>query len=42
MTTFALVAWEFLPILQENPSVSLGLLKVLCARIRSGETSAAE
>ena len=42
MTTFALVAWEFLPILRENPSVSLSLLKVLCARIRSAETSAAE
>jgi CRP/FNR family transcriptional regulator, cyclic AMP receptor protein len=42
MTTFALVAWEFLPILKENPSVSHSLLKVLCARIRSIEQSAAE
>ena len=35
MKTFALTSWEFLPILDENPSVARGLLKVLCARIRS-------
>jgi CRP/FNR family cyclic AMP-dependent transcriptional regulator len=35
MKTFALTSWEFLPILDENPSIARGLLKVLCARIRS-------
>ena len=40
MTTFALTSWEFLPILDENPSVARGLLKVLCARIRSIDAAA--
>ena len=35
MKTFALTSWEFLPILDENPSIARGLLKVLCGRIRS-------
>lgn len=35
MKTFALTSWEFLPILDENPTIARGLLKVLCARLRS-------
>jgi CRP/FNR family transcriptional regulator, cyclic AMP receptor protein len=35
MKTFALTSWEFLPILDENPTIARGLLKVLCARIRA-------
>ncbi len=42
MSTFALASWDFLPILDENPSVSRTMLKVLCARIRAAEASAAE
>ena len=37
MTTFALASWDFLPILDENPTVSRTMLKVLCARIRTAE-----
>jgi CRP-like cAMP-binding protein len=40
MKTFALTSWEFLPILDENPSIARGLLKVLCARIRSIDAAA--
>jgi len=40
LRTFALTSWEFLPILDENPSVARGLLKVLCARIRAIDVAA--
>jgi CRP/FNR family transcriptional regulator, cyclic AMP receptor protein len=40
MKTFALTSWEFLPILDENPSIARALLKVLCARLRSIEAAA--
>jgi CRP/FNR family transcriptional regulator, cyclic AMP receptor protein len=41
MKTFALTSWDFLPILDENPSVARGLLKVLCGRIRAIESASA-
>jgi CRP/FNR family transcriptional regulator, cyclic AMP receptor protein len=40
MKTFALSSWAFLPILDENPTVARGLLKVLCGRIRAAESAA--
>ncbi len=42
LKTFGLSAWEFIPILDENPSVARALLKVLCSRIRSIESTPAE
>ena len=42
MTTFAIASWDFLPILDENPTVSRTMLKVLCARIRAAEATAAD
>src|SRR4026209_2481653 len=33
-TTFALTSWQFLPLLDEYPSISRALLVELCARLR--------
>jgi CRP-like cAMP-binding protein len=37
MTAFSLTAFDFAPILEENPPVALALLKVLAARLRAAE-----
>jgi CRP/FNR family cyclic AMP-dependent transcriptional regulator len=37
LTTLSLVAWEFAPLLDEEPDVTKGLLLVLCGRLRSAE-----
>jgi CRP/FNR family cyclic AMP-dependent transcriptional regulator len=37
MRAFALSAFDFAPILQENPPVALALLKVLASRLRAAE-----
>ena len=37
MTAFALTAFDFAPILEENPPVALALLKVLASRLRAAE-----
>ncbi len=37
LTTVALVSWDFHPILKEEPGVALGLLEVMCARLRAAE-----
>ena len=39
LTTVALVSWDFRPILKEEPGVALGLLEVMCARLRAAEAS---
>ena len=36
-TTFALTSWQFLPLLEEYPSISRALLVELCARLRRVE-----
>jgi CRP/FNR family cyclic AMP-dependent transcriptional regulator len=36
-TTFALTSWQFLPLLDEFPSISRALLVELCARLRRVE-----
>lgn len=38
-TTFALTSWQFLPLLDEYPSISRALLVELCARLRRVEHS---
>ncbi len=42
LKTFALTSWEFLPILDANPTVAREMLKVLCRRIRDIEDVAAQ
>jgi CRP-like cAMP-binding protein len=42
VTTFALSALSFAPVMRENPDVAQALLKALCARLRSLEASSAE
>ncbi len=37
VTAFALSAWAFAPILEQNPPVALAMLKVLAARLRAAE-----
>jgi len=37
MTAFSLSAFDFAPILEENPPVALALLKVLASRLRAAE-----
>lgn len=37
MTAFSLTAFDFAPILEENPPVALALLKVLASRLRAAE-----
>jgi len=37
LRAFAITAWHFKPILEENPSVAIALLKVLVARLREAE-----
>jgi CRP-like cAMP-binding protein len=39
LQTFALSAWEFRPLLEENPTVAYALLKGLCARLRAAEAA---
>ena len=39
LQTFALSAWEFRPLLEENPSVAFQLLKTLSARLRAAEAA---
>jgi CRP/FNR family transcriptional regulator, cyclic AMP receptor protein len=40
MRAFALTAWAFAPILAENPSVMMALLKVITKRLRAAEARA--
>lgn len=40
LTTAALTAWEFRPLLDEEPSVARALLLHLCRRLRSSESAA--
>jgi CRP/FNR family cyclic AMP-dependent transcriptional regulator len=37
LTTLALVAWRFAPLLDEHPAISKALLLTLCERIRAAE-----
>ena len=37
LRAFAITAWHFKPILEDNPSVALALLQVLAARLRAAE-----
>jgi CRP/FNR family cyclic AMP-dependent transcriptional regulator len=37
MTTAALTAWEFRPLLDEEPSIAKGLLLAMCQRLRRSE-----
>ncbi len=37
MKAFSLTAFDFAPILEENPPVALALLKVLASRLRAAE-----
>jgi CRP/FNR family transcriptional regulator, cyclic AMP receptor protein len=39
LTTLALVAWRFAPLLDEHPDVTKALLLTLCERIRTSEQS---
>jgi len=39
LQTFALSAWEFRPLLEENPTVAVELLKTLSARLRAAEAA---
>lgn len=39
LETISLVEWVFRPILDEEPEVAKGLLKVMCARLRAVESS---
>jgi CRP/FNR family cyclic AMP-dependent transcriptional regulator len=39
LTTFALTAWVFKPLLEENPSIAVAMLQALCERIRSLESN---
>jgi CRP-like cAMP-binding protein len=39
LRTFALSAWEFRPLLEEEPHLALELLAGLCARLREAEAS---
>jgi CRP-like cAMP-binding protein len=41
-TTFALTSWQFLPLLDEYPSISRALLVELCARLRRVEHDPAQ
>jgi CRP/FNR family transcriptional regulator, cyclic AMP receptor protein len=38
LSAFALSAWAFKPILEENPPVALAMLKVLARRVREAES----
>jgi CRP-like cAMP-binding protein len=37
MTAYAITAWAFAPILEENPTVAMALLKVMTKRLRAAE-----
>jgi CRP/FNR family transcriptional regulator, cyclic AMP receptor protein len=37
LRTFALVTWEFRPLLEEQPQIALELLNALCGRLREAE-----
>lgn len=39
LTTIALVSWDFRPILRAEPGVAVGVLEVMCARLRAAESS---
>ena len=39
LTTVALASWDFRPILRAEPGVAVGLLKVMCDRLRAAESS---
>jgi len=39
LSTISLAEWVFRPILEEEPEVARGLLKVMCARLRAAERS---
>ncbi len=40
MRAFALTAWAFRPILEENPTVAITMLKVIVGRLRAAEARA--
>ena len=37
VTTYALVAWDFTPLLDSEPEITKALLLVMCARLRAAE-----
>ena len=39
LRTLSLVSWEFLPMLDRNPSIARKLLVVICGRLRNERTS---
>ena len=39
LTTVSLASWDFRPILNSEPGVAVGLLKVMCERLRAAESS---
>lgn len=39
LQTFAISAWEFRPLLEENPTVAVALLKTLATRLRAAEAA---
>ena len=40
MKAFALTAWAFAPVLKENPTAAMTMLKVLAGRLRAAEARA--
>ena len=38
MTTYSLVAWDFTPLLDEEPEMTKALLLAMCERLRSAES----
>ena len=39
LTTLFLASWVFKPLLNEEPELAVGLLQVMCARLRAAETA---
>lgn len=39
LTTVSLASWDFRPILKSDPGVAVGLLAVMCDRLRAAESS---
>ena len=38
MKTLSLVAWDFAPLLEDEPEVTKALLMVMCERLRAAQT----
>jgi len=39
VTTFSLISWNFLPLVERNPSIATKLLVQMCKRLRAAERS---